>query len=230
MFSFLNTGVLLAATAALIPLIIHLFSRRRVKIVEFSSLKHLQAMQRRQVRRLRIRQLLLLLLRMLIIFTVVLAFARPTTSGGSIGSHASVSAVILFDNSGSMNRYVKDGLLFDLAKKMALELLENFGEGDELAVLTYGEEEFLNRDISFTSPAIVREKISSMVPGYSGGNLGSALDKASELMQSAHNLNRELYIISDRQRNSLPEEVKSLDSTIMVYLVELPLEEAENIG
>ena len=51
MFSFLNATALFAAAAALIPLIIHLFSRRRVKIVEFSSLKHLKAMQRRQAGR-----------------------------------------------------------------------------------------------------------------------------------------------------------------------------------
>ena len=79
MFNFLNTSVLFAAAAALIPLIIHLFSKRKVKIIDFSSLKHLKAMQRRQVRRLKIRQLLLLILRMLIILLVVLAFARPTT-------------------------------------------------------------------------------------------------------------------------------------------------------
>ena len=78
MLGFLNSTILLAAAAALIPLIIHLFSRRRVKIVPFSSLRHLKAMQRRQVRRLRIRQLLLLIIRMLIILAVVLAFARPT--------------------------------------------------------------------------------------------------------------------------------------------------------
>ncbi|MCK4573898.1 MAG: BatA domain-containing protein, partial [candidate division Zixibacteria bacterium] len=93
MFSFLNTTVLFAAVAALIPLLIHLFSKRKVKVVEFSSLKHLKAMQRRQVRRLKIRQLLLLIIRTLIILMVVLAFARPTVRSGRIGSHASVSAV-----------------------------------------------------------------------------------------------------------------------------------------
>src|SRR5512136_1146341 len=109
MFGFLNSTALFAAVAALIPLIIHLFSRRRVKVVEFSSVRHLKAMQKRQVRRLKIRQLLLLILRMLIILAVVLAFARPTTKSGSVGAHASVTAVILFDNSASMGRYVTDG-------------------------------------------------------------------------------------------------------------------------
>ena len=55
MFNFLNPAMLFAAMAAVIPLIIHLFSRRKVKVVEFSSIRHLKAMQRRQVRRLKIR-------------------------------------------------------------------------------------------------------------------------------------------------------------------------------
>jgi len=42
MFNFLNSAVLIAAAAALIPLLIHLFSKRKVRVVEFSSLKHLK--------------------------------------------------------------------------------------------------------------------------------------------------------------------------------------------
>lgn len=187
-------------------------------------------MQRRQVKRLKIRQLLLLILRMLIIFVVVLAFARPTTSGGSIGSHASVSAVILFDNSASVNRYVKDGLLFDLAKNRTLELLENFGESDEIAVIPFGASSSLGANIFFSSSAIAKDKISTITPGYTSVAFGSALDKALELLERAKNLNKEIYVIGDRQRNSLPVDVKNLDETINVYLVGLPTEDIENVG
>jgi len=229
MFSFLNTGILIAAAAALIPLIIHLFSRRQVKIIDFSSLKHLKALQRRQVKRLRIRQLLLLILRMLIIFTVVLAFARPTTSGGSIGTHASVSAVILFDNSASVNRYVKDGLLFDLAKNRALELLNNFGEGDELAILSLAKSSESD-DGHFSSPAIAREKLTAIEHGYTPNSFTKTFENAVELLQKAQSLNKEIYIVSDAQRNSLPDKSFELEKDFKLYIVELPKEEIENVG
>jgi len=229
MFSFLNTGILIAAAAALIPLIIHLFSRRRVKVIDFSSLKHLKAMQRRQVKRLKIRQLLLLILRMLIIFVVVMAFARPTTSGGSVGSHASVSAVILFDNSASMNRYVKDGLLFDLAKNRALELLNNFGESDELAIVALGNTGGAE-NTSLTGAAIARDKLESMEQGYAPSSFGTSLENSLEILKYAKNFNKEIYIVSDAQRNSLPEENKQIPDDINVYLVELPVEENDNVG
>src|SRR5512147_1552013 len=136
MFTFLSPTVLFAAFAALIPLIIHLFSKRRVKVVEFSSIRHLKSMQKRQVRRLKVRQLLLLILRMLLILTIVLAFARPTATEGRVGAHASVSAVVLFDNSASMNRLVADGNLLELAKKRTEELLKTFGQTDEVALIS----------------------------------------------------------------------------------------------
>ena len=135
MFGFLNSTVLLAAAAALIPLLIHLFSRRRVKVVEFSSLKHLKQMEKRQLRRLKIRQWLLLILRMLIVLAAVLAFARPTLKEGSIGSHAAVAAVILFDNSVSMDRSVADGNLMELARRRTQQLIETFTQSDQVALV-----------------------------------------------------------------------------------------------
>lgn len=230
MFNFLNSSVLFAAAAALIPLLIHLFSKRRVKIVEFSSLKHLKEMQKRQVRRLKIRQLLLLLLRMAIILALVLAFARPTTEGGALGSHASVSAVVLFDNSASMDRSVRDGNLFEIARQRTQRLLETFGESDEvtLAPLAYtGEAEPAGR---FTSPAVALEELERIEAGARPADLQSALGRASDLMAQAGNLNKEIYIVSDRQRGSLPDSGLVLGEDVQVYVVELPDEDAENVG
>ncbi len=231
MFSFLNSTVLIAAAAALIPLIIHLFSRRRVKIVEFSSLRHLKAMQKRQVRRLKIRQLLLLLVRMLIILVVVLAFARPTTKSGGVGAHASVSAVILFDNSASMTRYVSDGNLFDIAKKRTAELLETFGQSDQVALipLNHSGQDVIGAQ-EFASAAVAAEKLDQLKPGYGEADLESALEYASDLIQRASNLNKEIYIVSDRQRNALPEKEPLADVKASVYAVDLPVSDDENCG
>ncbi len=230
MFNFLNSSVLFAAAAALIPLLIHLFSKRRVKVVEFSSLKHLKEMQRRQVRRLKIRQLLLLLLRMLIILAVVLAFARPTTEGGGIGSHASVSAVILFDNSASMNRYVRDGNLFELARKRTESLLGTFGESDQVKLLPMVRGDDLDETPRFASAGVALEQLERLSPGFGRADLQGSLDRAAELVGRAANLNKEIYIVSDRQRGSLPDSGLAADLGAHVYFVDLPLEENDNVG
>lgn len=229
MFSFLNTAILAAAAAALIPLIIHLFSRRKIKVVEFSSVRHLKLMQRRQVRRLKIRQLLLLILRTLVILAVVLAFARPTLKESSIGAKATVSAVVLLDNTASMNRYITDGNLFEKARTRAAEILQTLGPQDEAAILTssYAPEGF---QPSFTTPASAQERLSRIEPLDGAANLGSALEQAAALLGEAHNLNREIYIVTDRQRLSLPDSQVLAGDSLALFLADLPIEESDNTG
>ncbi|MBD3404492.1 VWA domain-containing protein, partial [candidate division GN15 bacterium] len=230
MFGFLNAAALFAAAAALIPLIIHLFSRRRVKIVEFSSLKHLKAMQRRQVRRLKIRQLLLLLLRMLIILVVVLAFARPTTEDGAVGSHASVSAVILFDNSVSMDRFVADGNLFELAKKRTEQLLETFGQSDQVCLIPMTGSAADTEARAFGSVETTREQLARLSVGPGSADLNAGLDNAQRLLERSQNLNQEIYVVTDRQRSSLPDDEPTVTPEAPIYLVDLPLEDNDDLG
>lgn len=230
MFSFLNATALFAAAAALIPLIIHLFSRRRVKIVEFSSLKHLKAMQRRQVRRLKVRQIILLILRMLIILAVVLAFARPTSQSGMVGAHATVSAVVLFDNSASMNRYVADGNLFDLAKTRAEELLASFGQSDEVMMVPLSQTDGETVAPSFGSAAAAKQRLASINPGYGEADLQSALEGTVSRLASAKNVNKEIFVISDRQRHTLPDRTMLDSAEVKLYFVDLPIEKVENCG
>ena len=231
MFGFLNASVLFAAVAALIPLIIHLFSRRRVKVIEFSSLRHLKSMQRRQVRRLKIRQLLLLILRMLIILAVVMAFARPTTKSGQVGSHAAVSAVVLVDNSASMNRYVTDGNLFDITRRKVDELLETAGQADQMVLIPLDRTGTDGNTMkSFASAAVVGEQMQSLKAGFGRADFTSALDETARLITTSANLNREIYVVTDRQRNSLPENEALAGTDAAVYMIDLPLEEDDNCG
>lgn len=230
MLNFLNTTVLIAAAAALIPLIIHLFFRRKVKVIPFSSLKHLKSMQRRQVRRLKIRQILLLLVRMLIILMVVFAFARPTTEKGSIGRHASVSAVVLVDNSASMDRYVKDGNLFTLATKRVSHLLQTFTESDEVALIATAGGEPSNRPDVFGSAASAAQQLEMLERRYVPTALDGSLEHGADLLRRAINLNKEIYFVTDRQRYSLPDTAVLGQVDAAVYSVELPLERSENCG
>lgn len=214
----------------MIPLIIHLFSKRQVKIIPFSSLKHLKEMQKRQVRRIKIRQLLLLILRMLIILAAVLAFARPATKGGYIGSHAGVSSVILLDRSASMQREVKDGRLFDLAKTRVFEILKNFGQSDEILLIPFDRQTYFPAGERFFGRDVAENILKETGCGYDSTDIGKALKNAGELLAQAKNLNKELYLFTDYQVNSIPPASDSLLKNITAYFVELPLETDGNCG
>jgi len=98
MVQFATPWILWGATAALIPILIHLFGKRKTRAVEFSSLRFLQNMQREQVRRVRLKQLILLLLRTLFILLLVFVFAGPRYAPSSAENFANESAVVIFDN------------------------------------------------------------------------------------------------------------------------------------
>ena len=101
---FLNPIFLFGILAATVPLLIHLWSRRQAKTVDFSSLMFLLVAHRQSVRRIQLRHLLILLLRMVIIILIALALARPLLKNqfSFAGARAKTSSVIILDNSYSM--------------------------------------------------------------------------------------------------------------------------------
>ena len=209
MFSFLNSAMLIAGAAAVIPLVIHLFSKRKMKVVTFSSLKYLQAMQKRQVRRIKIRQLLLLALRTLILALAALAFARPVTQSGYLGSQAGVSAVVLLDRSASMSQESSDGPLFNLALAHARGILGTFSDADEVALVTFGSGK-TEPAPEFASPRRAGELLDKITAADGRGELARALRGAYDLFDNAKHFNRELFIISDFQLNSMPDTLLRL--------------------
>lgn len=230
MFNFLNSAVLIAAAAALIPLLIHLFSRRKVKVVEFSSLRHLKEMQKRQVRRIKLRQIMLLILRMLIILAAVLAFARPATRGGGVGTHAGVSAVVLMDRSASMQKQVRDGDLFDLARGRVEDIIKSFGPSDEICLLPFDRQVYFPAGEKFFSAEAAQNILGGLEPGYDIGRPDEAVKKGLEMLGRAQNLNKELYLVTDKQAGEAAIAPDSIPLGVTVYIVDLPTEGEGNDG
>src|SRR5207244_8244717 len=71
--SFLNPLFLFGLAAAAIPVIIHLFTRKRPREMPFSSLEFLSEVNQSEIRRLKIKRWLLRLLRTLAIAALALA-------------------------------------------------------------------------------------------------------------------------------------------------------------
>jgi Aerotolerance regulator N-terminal/von Willebrand factor type A domain/CARDB len=198
--SFLNTTILFLAGLALIPILIHLFNRQRVKRIEFSSVRYLKALQKTRMRRLKIKQLLLLILRTLIILALVVAFARPTTQGSYssvLGSAAQASIVILIDNSLSMSTATKEGTLFEIATQNALEVCENVASGDELALISFNGSPVEETNGFTTNHSFIKNSINDLKPEYTGTDPSAAIDAALDLMETSKNLVKEIYLFSD---------------------------------
>jgi hypothetical protein len=212
MISFLNPTVLFALAAASIPLLIHLFNRRKVKTVNFSTIQFLKKLEKKQIRNLKIRQLLLLILRMLIIIFIVLAFARPTrqvSSKGLLANRSPIDAFIILDNSLSLNEVQMSGSLVQKLKAGFNELETVFHAGDRISIVqsTIPQKELII-DENFQSN--IWERVGQKIqPNYLKSDLIAAIRKGVEKLSRSPFFNREIYILSDFQKSALnPIEVR----------------------
>ena len=201
--AFLNPLFLFGLLAAGIPLIIHLWNRRRVVTIDFSSLMFLMAAHRENARRFQLRNLLILLLRMAIIVLIALALARPfLTLGLPVASvRAKTDVVIVLDNSYSMAYQDVDGIRFEKGKALATDILETLRHGDSAALILMSDVpnpifRQLTPDIGSVVAAIKDAEVS-----YRATNVQSSVELAHEILAESEQLNRELYLISDFAKN-----------------------------
>lgn len=227
--TFLNPAVLFGLLAASIPILIHLLNLRKLKRVEFSSLIFLKELQKNKIRKIKVKQWLLLVIRTLILILLVMAFARPALKGISLGgvtSSAKTSAVIILDDTFSMSVIRGEGSLFNQAKRNAEEIISQLHEGDDAAVIWVsgkgsGDNLILSKDLNFAVEGIKKSEISSV-----SGDLHRAVVRASELLGTSNNYNKELYIISDFQKQRLSEEKtlpdlgSVLNEKVRVYVIQ----------
>ena len=201
--AFLNPLFLFGLLAAGIPLLIHLWNRRRVVTVDFSSLMFLMAAHRENARRFQLRQLLILLLRMAIVAIIALALARPfLTLGLPVASvRAKTDVVVVLDNSYSMTYQEVDGVRFEKAKTLAIGILDTLRHGDRATLILMSDSpqpvfQQLTPDIESVIAAVHAADVS-----YRTTNVQPSLELAHEILADSTELNKELYLISDFARN-----------------------------
>jgi hypothetical protein len=201
--AFLNPFFLFGLLATGIPLVIHLWNRRRVVTVDFSSLIFITAAHRENARRFQLRQFLILLLRMAIIALIALALARPfLTLGLPVASvRAKTDVIIVLDNSYSMAYQDINGVRFDKAKTLATDIIDSLRHGDRAALILMSDIpkpvfRQLTPDIESVTAAIKDTETS-----YRTTNVQPSLELAHEILAESEQLNKEIYLISDFAQN-----------------------------
>ncbi len=208
----LSPLALLVGLTALVPLILHLYQRRRRTVVEFSTNRFFTAAIIRSQRRLRLRRLLLLLLRVATCVFLAFALARPIMSlAGFGGGEGTRDVVLLLDDSLSMQaRYARTGdpadgrrTHFELARQAALEVLAELSAGDRVAVITFTGREFGNvtrSGLELSEDLLqLAGQVEQLQPTFAAGDAHTALDRAAKLFQDPAPRNRLLLVLSDLQ-------------------------------
>jgi len=214
--SFINPFLLIGIISAGIPLLIHLWSKRQAKLVDFSSIKFLMSLHRKRVKRLKLKQILILILRILIIVLIVLALARPVFTSrwvATAGGRAKKSVVIVLDNSYSMSYAGLEGSRFEIARDRSLRILDSLHPGDDASLILMSDFpdvvfKRLTSDIQQVKDTIENAQIS-----HRGSHVLPSILEAYTLLKGSKNPQKKIYLISDLGENgwqdwkSIPPDV-----------------------
>ena len=227
--SFSSPAMLHGLWAALLPLAIHLFNRRRAVTVAFSNVALLQTLQQDRMRRVRLKQVLVLILRTLVILFLVLAFARPTLKGLEGKGSVRTSASLLLDRSLSMSYRVPEGTLFDRARNRAKEVLHLFDAEDDVHLFQVDDRV---EEIGPGRPDRLAARLEVMRYTHRGTDFRPALEAALARASQTEIPNRELYVVSDFARNGWSEVPDTLfkGRDITVFCIPVRPSELNNMG
>ncbi|HEY2251895.1 MAG TPA: BatA domain-containing protein, partial [Planctomycetaceae bacterium] len=116
---FLGLTFLWALPLAAVPVLLHLFDRRRRVVIEWGAMQFLVQAARRRTSARRLREWLLLLLRTLAVLCLVLALARPLVHSRWSGAGERREHILVIDNSLSMMRAADGKSLYEAAIQAA---------------------------------------------------------------------------------------------------------------
>ncbi len=202
---FLNGILLFGIAGTLVPLLIHLFQRRKTLRMDFPSLRFLRELNQRQMRRLNLRRILLLIVRMLLVATVAFALARPTLKGGLASvfpEDAPRSVALIVDRSGSMTLNSEAGSLGAQALDRARDLLDRLDAGDELRLYAL-EERLFDLGGEALPPSMAHRLLDDWSEGQGPTRLRAGLAEAMETLAERPHPLKEIFLISDFAEGAL---------------------------
>ncbi len=206
--NFLSPIYLLGLLGIAIPILIHLMTRRQKKHLRFSAVYLLFQSQKRSVKKAAPNRLLLLLIRCLGILLLSLALAHPifSFSGPADLLPASPSAsVFILDDSYSMGMRSKDGALYDRAVSALLKPVGQIPAESAYSIVLASSSTRLLQD--WTEDSSLAEKLlKTSKPSFQTTSIGKAMAKALQLLESATQKEKRIFIFTDMDKNGWSEK------------------------
>lgn len=203
--SFLNTGLLFFAAAAILPLLIWLLAKKKPKRIVFPTLRFIKAGQEQEKKRTKLKNIILLIIRMLIILLVALAAARPLLQSARLkpsSKHPPTAIAIMLDTTLSMD-YVSDGKSnLDRAKEALRKVNSLCGNQDRLVLITT-DESWNRLHAQIYAGRIPEDLISRIDVNYTPLTLDKMLSLAEQKIQETQLANTELYYVTDGQKAAM---------------------------
>lgn len=229
---FLSATFLWAGITILIPLIIHLFNFRRHKTIYFSDVRFLQNLKNITKQRSTLKNILLMTLRMLIIASLVIAFANPVILNEQQTTKARKLAppVIYIDNSFSMQGGAMSGLNLETAKNKALEIADAFPNGTDFMLITNDFEQRHNRLVKADAIRLFLQDIALSPTVHTIPQVIERAKSNLAILGIDPSAEKKIYIISDFQKNICDFSQCEPDSLLSLNIAAIPTNNISNIA
>jgi len=205
--SFLAAPALGALALVAVPIALHLWQRRRFRVVEWAPMQHLVLALASARRHLRLEQRLLLLLRCLVVVVLALALARPSLrsdallaglaglAGGGRASH-----LVVLDDTLSMGYAVGGEDAFTRACGVVARLARGAGRGDSLTLLVASDPAVpVLNDVELDGLDLA-SVLAGLERGDAGARWESVLGEAERRLARARHPARDLALVTDLRR------------------------------
>jgi len=228
MIRFTNSVFLWGAAAVALPVLIHLLTRRRSRLIEFPAVRYLREAAAGRQALHRLRTALVLGFRCLAIAALVLLFTRPFIKAGGLTDEAQAGRriAVVIDATLSMQQVIGGVSLFDRAKTETADLLRGLPAGTEVVILIAGARSNpLLPSLSANIPALHR-RLAQAAPTMAHGFLADAAADAFRRLGDAGSV----YIFSDFQHTSWHGAAISPPEGISVYFRPVGDQPADNLA
>jgi hypothetical protein len=220
--TFLQPLYLFGLLAGLIPIIIHLWFRKRLKKIPFSSLAFLKKTEAKKFGWLKFREIAVLVLRCLLIIFLFLSLAKPQLKNTFFKTGRLASVVLIMDNSYSMLY----GNNFDQAIMTTEELISGYSPKSEFLIIplcpAFGETPESN---SWITQKSALDKVRNIRTTY---NTGSIKDVLSQIPTQEAQYAVECIYIGDGQDKNFVDLSDALSHVNELFWLKIP--SGSNVG
>ena len=224
---FVYPAFLFALLSLAIPVLIHLFNFRRYQKVYFSNVQFLKDIREQQSSRRNLKERLILASRLLALFFLALAFARPYLTGPhSVKTGAQQMVSVFVDNSYSMETLNREGSLLDEAKRRAKEIVASYNINDRFQLLT---QDFEGKHQRFLTREEFDDAVDAIEISPRSRSLQQIFNRQQSLFSTQPGAGRAIYIVSDFQKNIARGQPIKTDAGTQVNLVQVKANALANV-
>ncbi len=206
--NFVQPLFLWGLAAAAIPLLIHLFNRRKPKRIEFAAMAFVLKSQKRTASRLRLKKFLLWLSRTSMLLALPLALAQPSCAKNDIVTASSelAATVLVVDTSFAARLIEGQKSLFAATKKEAKRALSELRAEEPALLLPCGARSPRPGVLGFER-AQIAEQIDALEPSYETADYNQCLAVAARALEDSALPGRRIVLIGPLWTQALKVEI-----------------------